>query len=279
MNNINRTVYGSFLQTCQLMKLKFTMMPSSTLNEKFNIQNGTTVAAGEIPGVGYYAIGNGGHKYVSIDGISRPEPLQHLATDAALFNHIPFVLRPTSNDLTQAERSKYGLRKLETHSGESYYAYYLRRLSTADITASTEYRIVANGSTTVSTFVPNASNLNPVPSELATSGTNAVTGDYVASSAKLPLTFTADEVSELLNVAKVLYKDEKFAIISEVAIVSGVDKVVQVQSTSGTINFNEVIGAQVYSFYNTHMDMAFLNTGLTMLLDVGSTEPLFKIES
>ena len=63
------------------------------------------------------------------------------------------------------------------------------------------------------------------------------------------------------------------------AIVSGVDKVVQVQSTSGTINFNEVIGAQVYSFYNTHMDMAFLNTGLTMLLDVGSTEPLFKIES
>lgn len=278
MENITRTVYGSYLQTCLLMGLPFNVKDSTTLNEKFSIATGILPDITDIPRMKYYAIGNGGHRMsVGGDGIAIPQPVQHRATDAACFNHLPFVLREPAADLTAPERAKYGLRREETHNGTRYIAYYLRRLELAGVVPAMEYKTVADGSTTTTPFVPNASNLNPVPPELDSSGVNVTTGDYTSSTAKTTLALTPSEVTELLNVAEILYANDGYAIISEIALVSGVDKVVQSPSVGATmINFNDVIAAQVCSHINTFFPLKFSNNGVEILLDVGATEPLFS---
>lgn len=278
MDNIVRTVYSSYLQTCGLLKLPFELKPNTTLNEKFNIQSGVSPTADQIPTLGYFAIGNGGHKYVTgAGGISVPEPVQHRATDAALFNHLPFVLREPVLDLSPAQRTNYALRKQVTYNGKSYWAYYLKRFTRDNVKASMEYRVVNNGVTVTSPFVPNSSNLNPTPPDLNSSGVNVVTGDYVASTAKFELNLAGEDVAELLHVAQVMYDDDAYAIISEIGLCTGVDKVVSASGVSGNFNFTEVIAAQIATFVSIHSAVKFSSNGIQILLDVGSSEPLMNL--
>lgn len=278
MDNIVRTVYSSYLQTCGLLKLPFELKANTTLNEKFNIQSGVAPTVEQIPTLGYFAIGNGGHKYVTgAGGISVPEPVQHRATDAALFNHLPFVLREPELDLSPAQRTNYALRKQVTYNGKSYWAYYLKRFTRDNVKASMEYRVVNNGVTVTSPFVPNSSNLNPTPPDLNSSGVNVVTGDYVASTAKFELNLAEEDVAELLHVAQVMYDDDAYAIISEIGLCTGVDKVVSASGVSGNFNFTEVIAAQIATFVSIHSAVKFSSNGIQILLDVGASESLFNL--
>lgn len=278
MNNIVRTVYSSYLQTCGLLKLLFELKSSTTLNEKFNIQAGVAPTEDQMPGLGYFALGNGGHKYITgAGGISVPEPVQHRATDAALFNHLPFVLREPELDLSPAQRANYALRKQVTYNGKSYWAYYLKRFTRDNVKAMMEYRVVNNGSTVASPFVPNASNLNPTPPDLTTGGVNVVSGDYVASTAKFELNLAEEDVAELLHVAEVIYDSDAYAIISEIALCTGVDKTVSVPGVTGNFNFSEAIAVQVATFCSVHSAVKFSQNGLQIVLDVGAVEPMFNL--
>lgn len=280
MENIVRTIYGSHVQDCAFLGLPFQMMENSTLNEKFNIEAGVMPVSGTVPKGRYWAIGNGGHKFsVGEGGLSKPEPLQHRARDAALFNHIPFVLREPSLDLSSGERAKYALRKQITVNGLTYIAYYLKRIDFTGVSAEPLFKTVTDGTTVTTPFQPTTADLNPTPPDLDPSGVNLPTGDYLTVSAKLPLSLTQEECLELLNVANLLFGDEEFAIISEVALVTAVDKTVTAGgSGQPTFNFNEVIAAQVASFVNTFFPAKFSNNGINILLDVGATEPLFKLD-
>lgn len=279
MENIVRTIYGSYLQTCNLLGLPFSRKANTTLNEKFNIQADTLPTMSDMPKTRYYGIGNGGHRMsVGADGIAKPQPIQHRSTDAALFNHLPFVLREPQNDLANTERANYGLRREEMWNGVRYIAYYLKRIPTSTVVAEMEYKTVTNGTTNTTPFVPDSSNLNPTPPELSPTGVNVTTGDYTTASAKISLALSAWEVEELLNVARIIYDDENAAIISEICLVSGIDKVVQVPGVgTSVLNFNEVICAQVVSHLNSFFALAFSKNGTEMILDVGATEPLYKL--
>lgn len=281
MELICRTIYGSYIQTCALLGKPVVLAPNSTLNEKLGIQTGIAFAAGQIPNMRYAAIGNGGHKMVmGANGISRPEPIQHRSTDAALYSQIPFVLRLQDNDLTAVQRQKYAHRRTEVHDGITYVAYYLKRLDYLDVSTEMKYQSVADGVTTTTSFIPNNSNLNPTPPDLSNSGVNVTTGDYVSSVANIPFTLDVDEVNEVINVANIIYGDAGYAIISEIALCAGVDKVVATVGVSGTtFNFNEVIGAQVVSFVNSFFAMNFSNNGLAVTFGVGATEPLGLLTS
>lgn len=281
MNNTARSIFGAYLQTCQLVGLPFVLAPNTTLNEKLNIQANLVPAANDMPHMRYVAIGNGGHRMqAGADGMAIPKPIQHRSTDAELFNHLPFVLRDLANDLTAQERVNYGLRRIETHDGNSYIAYYLKRLDLSAVVPKMEYNAVANDTTTTTVFVPNSSNLNPTPPAINNSGANTVTGDFVTASAKIPFLFTSNDVDEYLNVCRVIYGSEDYAIISEIALCSGLDRTVSVSSVnSGTFNFNEVIAAQVVSFISTFTAMQFTRDGLNMAYDCGATEPLFLLNA
>lgn len=281
MESVTRTVYSSYIQTCMLLNIAPAYPANSTLNQKFGIQNGILPISSQRPSLGYYCIGNRGHQLVvGGEGIPKPEPVQHRATDAALYGHIPFVLREISDDLTSTERARYALRREEQHNGDTYVAYYLRRLDMTNVTPTMNYKVVTNGVEQTTAFVPNSSNLNPTPPDIINSGVNVTNGEYVSASAILTLSLTESDALELINVAKVLYNDEYFAIISEIGLCTGVDKVVQVTSSQGgTFNFNEAIVVQIASHIPAMIPLKFSNTGTDITLACGATEPLFSLSS
>jgi hypothetical protein len=278
MESITRTVYGSYIQTCLLLGIAPEYPANTTLNEKFNINASIRPTQDDRPHLGYYAVGLRGHQIkVGTNGIPKPENVPHQATDAALYGHLPFVLRPIDNDLTSVQRQRYALRREESHNNQRYIAYYLKRIDLRNVIPAMLLKVVSNGQTQTSPFVPNTSNLNPTPPDIADTGVNLVDGSYVAASARVSLEFTEDDATELLNAAKVLYDDEGYAIISEIALCTGVDKVVQITSPNGNFNMNEAIGVQITSHIPAMYALKFNNTGVGINLDVGATEPLFRL--
>ena len=279
MESVCRTAYGAYLQSCLMLGIPHVIQQYTTLNEKLGIQSGITLAPGTLPKVQYYCIGNGGHSMtMGADNIPLSKIKQHKATDAALFNQLPFVLREPANDLGPADRAKYGLRKEVVINTVSYIAYYLRRVVMDDVEARLEYRNVNEGVITVTPFVPTADNLNPTPTIINNIGVNTANGDYITCTSQMPLSFTPDEIAEFLNVASIMYGDENYAIISEIGLCSGGDKVIAATSSTGaSFNFNEAIGVQIVSHISAFHAARYSTNGLEKILDVGSNSVLLNI--
>jgi hypothetical protein len=278
MEGITRTCWGGLLQTCMWLRRPYIVLPNTTLNEKLGIRETDKPPVGVYPFMGYLAVGNGGHKLsLSADGVLGTDPLQQKATNGSPFKLMPFVLREQSDDLTQAQRARFALRKEEEHGGVRYYAYYLMRLPLENVNPSLESLVIDGGVKTVAPYVPDSSVLNPVPDELSPTGVNTVDGDYISVTAKVPVDLTADDMTELLNVAKILFGDEKYAIVSEFVMCQGLDKMVDSPAPgNATIPFNEAIAVQVASFVPGFVAAKFSKTGFDMMLDAGTTEPLFS---
>lgn len=285
MEQIVRTVYGAYLQTVQLMGLKFALTPHTSLNEKYGINDTATLPNGVTPTLNYVAIGNGGHQMVmGANNISVPQPVQHLPTDAALYNQLPFVLRLPSNDLTTAQQANYRLRKNVTYNGQAYIAYYLKTLNLTQVSASVNlnvpqlmFKTVQNGTVTSTPFAPTTANLNPTPPTTTTTGAVSTTGNYVSAASQVPFLLNSFDLAEFSNVANIIYGDPAYAIISEIALCSGIDI-----ATSGTFNslaqnYTDVAAAQVMNFISTFYPVQFMQDNINVLFDVGAVEPLFTV--
>lgn len=276
-----RTIYGAYLQTCQLLGVPFVLTPNSTLNEKFLASHDIALNSTDMPKMQYLAVGNGGHR-MKVSGNSTlqvPDPIMHRTTDAALFNHLPFVLRPEANDLTPTERLRYAIRVTETHDGEGYFAYYLRRIDLTGVAAEKQLKHVEDGVTDTLPFVPTLDNLSPEPPLTPPGGSIPTTGDYAVASARVTVVLDEFDIVELKNVALVIEGSEDFAIISEMAMVSGVEKAVNALDYLGaTFVFNEVIAAQCVA-HLTGMFHVLKGTsnGITTIFDTGATEPLWLL--
>ena len=281
MENSTRTIYGSYVQTCLLTRSPVIYMPYTTLNEKLAINASILPSSVDLPSLSYYVVGNGGHQLaVSAGGVPKPEPVQHRGTDASLYNQLPFVIRAVNNDLSPTLRARYVLRRLETHNGIDYVVYYGRRLDKTNLVPSMKYRVVANGETSTTPFVPNSSHLHPTPPTVSNTGVNTVDGDYTTASAVIDLVMTADDMTEFLNVADVLFDDDGYAIISEIGLCTGVDKIVTVNAFGGgTFQYNEAIGVQIISHIPAMIPAKYSNEGTDISLDIGSTEPLWSLGS
>lgn len=279
MELITRTIYGSYLQTVMLMELPYEMKPFTTLNERFDILKGVPPPATQRPAMKYWTIGNGGHRFdCAADSIPKPEPIQHRATDASCYNPIPFALVEPTQDIAAGERVKFCLRKEIQVNGRTYVAYYGRRMNLTGVTAQMQLKTVRDGVTTTTGFVANSSNLNPTPPDINSTGVNITDGNYVVATAKVTLSLTPADARLLIDMSQVMYGDPNFAIISEIALFSGVDRDVNVTSPGGgSYTFTDVIAAQVNSFVNTFFPVAYSNNGIELILDVGATEPLLKI--
>lgn len=194
----NRTVYGAYLQTCQLLGLPFDLKPNTTLNEKLGIQESATLIQSEMPHVRYFCIGNGGHDVKSAGGKSIPVALQHRPSDPVPFSLIPFVLRQVDDDLNATQRQRYALRRTKSYNGVNYFEYSARRIDITGVTAKMYYHEVDAGTTTVTEFTPDASNLSPVPPDLSNTGINTATGDYLTASARLMLMMDDFDIAEII---------------------------------------------------------------------------------
>jgi hypothetical protein len=278
MEHIVRTVYSASLQTNQLLGLPTVIKEHSTLNEKFNIHQDVVMADIDKPTLKYITIGNGGHRMVmGTNNIYIPQPIQHTPRHAALYNHLPFVLRLPLDDLAPSERIKYRLRRLETHDGVVYVAYYLKVLDVSATITQLELRNVTDGITTSTAFVPTIADLNPTPPPLTPGGVISTTGDYISATAKVPFLMTTTDIAEFLNVANIIYGDVNYGIISEVGLCSGIDKNLMGNFNGVSSSYTDAIGVQIVSFINTFFATNFANDELRVLFDIGSTETMLNL--
>lgn len=280
ISKITRTVYGARIQNIQFSGLPYSHVPNSTLNEKFNIHPGVLPDNNAIPRVRYFTIGNRGHENrTGSDSQPYTVPRKHDPSDAALYQHLPFVLRRPSEDLNAIERSHYGLRRFETIGGQTYVAYYLKRIDMSNVVPNMLINTTVDGVTTSLPFVPTGANLNPVPGPVPPEGVVTTDGTTISSSSVLTLGFTENDVSEFMDAINILYENPYYGVISEIGLVAGADKVVPLlnpdNSQSGS--FNEVVSATITTHVCDYYPVAFANRGFDFNLNIGAAEPLFTI--
>lgn len=274
-SNVVRTAPASVLQTGQYIGKSIKILPNSTLNQKLSIQASQLPIDGEVPTVKYVVIGCGGHDFVtSADGKKRWKSVKHTFRHTGLYNQLPFVLRREDNDLTVAERANYRLRRIETHGGVRYIAYYARVLDLSETVVTLEHRRVENGVTTPTPFEPTLEDLSPTPPILVSDEAVTTTGNYIASSAKVRFTMTAADLEEFQAACRVIFGEDGFATISEMATVSGIER--NVTSQFGGINqtYAEAVYAQITSHIATAWVTEYQNDGLSITLDIGNVEPV-----
>lgn len=275
METVTTTIYGSYIQTCQLLNKQPNILQYTTLNEKFNIYKDEVLYDGEIPRLAYVAIGNGGHKLsTGANGIGFNTPVLHTPRHASLYSHMPFVLRTVDNDLTAIERDRFRLRKVIDINGVTYVAYYLRVLDLAPISPAMEHKLVENNTIYTNDFIPAASDLEPTPPNLDPNATNTTTGEYLASTAKIPFVMDSNDIIELQNACRILYGSDEYAIISEVALCTGIERALDGDFNGTIASYNEAIAVQVSGFINTLYSTKYINDKIDVVFDVGAVEPL-----
>lgn len=273
---IRRTAWAANLERCKLRGKPLVVYPNTTLNERFKIEKDAKLQPTEYPDFKYWAIGDGGHRMaIGNDSRSFIEPIEHLPTHASAFNAIPFVMREENNDLTNVERKKYALRRMEEHGGKQYFCYYLKSIPDNGQPPKFELTTVVNGVENTVDYVPDTSNLYPQPTQVPPDSAETTNSSYITMSETMDIIFDENDVAELFNVARILYGDSKRAIISEVLLCSGFPRDVQAAGAGGAIfTFKESIVSQVMAFISTYQQMSFSTRGFEMQLEVGATEPM-----
>lgn len=317
---ITRTVTGSALQTERGLGLKHNVPEYTTLNQAIsertivaNLPEALTKGMEVLPAYNYetdtdkiftqyICIGNGGHRNVT-DGSSSDNagfvngsnnnvvsavpytlPVPHLATDTGLYNMIPFLIRPVTDDLTISERRDYALRRTIEKDGVLYAAYFARKLDYERVTPVINITQVVDGESTVMEFVPTINNLRPShPTE-----DTSYSADYANVSAAVKLIWTEDQIQDIKDACRILYGSENLAIISEIAVCSGVEKAVtQKYPNTGAQNpiqvaantFFEAVACQVVMHISTYVPISFADREYSLELNLGATEPLFGVSS
>ncbi len=281
MDNTTRTVYAALLQTNLFLDLPHNYATHSTLNEALGINSNILPNTSEKNSLKFWTIGIRGHQGdIGTNGLLLVKPIPHRATDGNNYYTLPFVLREVGNDLTPTERAKYALRKEEVISGVTYIAYYARRIDFTGVTSGMKLITVDSQSETVSDFVPGVSNLNPTPPTLPNTGTTIVSGEYVAATARISIGMTPQEAQEFRNVCDILFQTTDYALVSEIALCTGVNRSIQYTNGPTTISMNEGIGVQVATFIPSmnHLNSSS-NNGFELELDVGVREPMYTFQT
>lgn len=280
MDNINRTVYAALVQTAAYLGVPTPILENTTLNEALDILRTDRPGPNERPTVSLFVWGNLGQHWVPHEnGGFENYPVLHRSTDANLYGLMPFVLRELNDDLPPTMRNSYALRKQVSYNGRNYIGYYARRFSKENVVPVASYVTVPENGTPVTTaFEPTRANLNPVKPVYLNNGVWATSGDYVTVKAHIELNLNAAELQEMRNVVRIIYGSESFASMTEIGVCTCVDRVIRATGSGGaTFNFNEAVAAQIASHMNVNFDLKSTNDYLSIEVDVGANEPLYKI--
>lgn len=274
-SNVCRTALAVALQSSKLIGKPMEFPANSTLNELFNINpeahNGQTT----LPNLMYYCIGRGGHRaFTDPDGEVVLDPIPHSTRDTGLYRPVPFVLRPINNDLTVDERNNYRLRRMETHNGQQYYAYYLKKLELPTNGVELLIETVVDGVATATPFQYSRDDLSPTPPELSPTGTIVAAAQSVRASIRIEVDFNEWDTNEYYNVCRILKGTDQHAMISEIGLVSGIDIDVSADVNGSQVSIREVAGAQINVFISIPIIVASANRGFMHAFDLGEGEPL-----
>jgi hypothetical protein len=273
MKNVTRTIWGAALQAYQLAGLPYSTPVNTTLNELYNIQSGVQPTA--TPAIGYMGVGNGAHVAATgSNGFPLMITVPHFCTDAALFNGTPLLMRPLTSDITPAQMASYGMRVVKTYNGIQYACYYLKKIDLSSVAPVINYNANNNGTIAVTPYAATSNNLNPTKPSVAAGGTIQTSADYLTVQMVLSLGFTENDAVEFVNCATIIYGDPKYAVISEIMLVTANRQTAIGAGASGQFTYNEAFGAQVHSFIDDYISVADTDQGFDFDLDLGAGEPL-----
>ena len=280
MKNSTRTIYGSYLQAVQSRQAPFSVIPNSTLNEKLLILDDYELTDDQIPRINYIGIGIGGHYSLpGQEGIPVTRYNLFNPRFASLYKQMPFVLRAVGDDIPVASRSKYRLRKLVEINGEMFIAYYLKIISDVATTPTINYMSKQDGDYQTLPFQPSADNLNPTPPTISNYETNYTDSNYYVVSDVVEFVMTKDDINEYINVARIMFGSEEYAIISEIGVFSGVDVVRAPLPNTDNVEYKEVVACQLNAYLAAKEDISYATTDLSMAIDLGDIDPLIDIST
>lgn len=271
------TIYALQAQNAQYRGRQHVVMANTSLNQKFDVQANQTYNETDRVAARYFAIGDGGH-FNTLGNGNRPLTgyYSHTPDDAALFKHMPFVLRRTNNDLQPVDRAKYRMRKIVSIGGETYIAYYLKLLSNADSAIATKLRTEVDGVVTQSDFIPTLANLSPSPQ--TQQHLLDLQNQYLVTTSEVQFSMSATEVADFLEACNILYGDTNFGIISEIAVVQGVDRQVTGDLNGQAITYTEAIGAQCANFVSHDERLTSSEDEFALTVDISGIQPMYKPE-
>jgi len=272
-----KTIYHTQLELLRALKEPFAPMAHSTLNEKFNIAANETLPVDTYPEFKWIAIGRGGHRgRITGDGLTVIDVLQHNITHAALYEHIPFIVREVNDDLTAVERDKYGMRTLVERDGVQYFAYYLMKMDYVNTFPVVNELLVENGEVTTTEYTAVPAQLNPTPIPYSNTIANDATGLHLSVASTLELSLDKTAIEEIINAVEVLYGDVSYAVISEVATVTGISSVYDTTLGGVNVSYNEVLAAQIANHIPTNIDLKFTTESINQQYSLGYTSPFIR---
>ncbi len=279
MDNVTRTIYGSYVQTCQFNGTPYVAIPNTTLNQKFNVLPDQHISGNTLPYLQYYGIGLGGVTMeLGTNGIYIPTPVLYKPDQASLYKPIPFLMRPVNEDVASNIRENYRMRAIVTFNNVSYVAYYLKVLPISANPPQIQLINVNNGTTNSYPYSPSADVLNPTPPNITTQNQNVTVANYLSVSNQVPLKLDSNDISEIQNCCNIIYGNPDYAVLSEIALCTGLDYAATASINGVSTGYQEAIDVQVSSFIQDLFALQFSNTEVDLLLDIGSTEPLLVIQ-
>jgi len=265
--NSQRTMYGIHLGMNLMLGLDHTDLPNTTLNEKFNILPQQTIPSGVYPKANYFTIGIGGS---GITSASAYKFSKHRAMDGALFDHIPFIVRPVISDLSGTERDKYRLRVVETHNSVSYACYYgkvvpniINRNTLSEITTT------VGGLTSIKEITSNdPSILSPIP-RVIDNYLDTTQTQFMTKTTKLEFSLYIAELAEVRDA--MLITRGVVSDLTEIGIVAGID--------TGVAGSKEITNAILVYFAEINIiDQVFLASDQDYIrnIEIGGAEVVLR---
>ena len=267
------SIYGLKLINAFLANRYYSVIPNTTLNEKFNIMTDQHIPKGTVehptfPKLRYFVIGTGGLDVINSNADYKMSG--HRVLDAALFNHIPFILRPVINDITPEQRLKYRLRKELIIDGQYYYAYYAKVIDLVDYR---DYNFIikkVDGQDILSIMDEDSYTfLNPVPYFKPTDKDAVLNVDTVINRYKMEFNLSVNEQIELQNVLSILQLDTTK--ITEIGVCHGYDVIAPYGY--------ETIDTQISYFVDIDLDTQIdfdLTKPFERNIELGGAEPFFR---
>jgi len=264
INTAKETVYLSKLTISAIFNKKYNPSEFETLNEALDVLplvEPNTISVHDTFCIG---IGIGGH-YTRKDNNDRIiTNIPHKATDVSLYKPVPFIIRKREDDIDSTERSKYRFRIFINKDGVEYVAYYLKVVNIED--SETVVETDNNGVATTDSYTPSYNNLHPgfVPDDennLPRSNVRYINGSNVS------VEINQEEQVEIKDAVRILYGNENYSILSEMALYAGIDTITTSQSYVGgivsTIMYKEMLKTVPLYFITSFYDIVRQNNDIS----------------
>lgn len=272
--NLTRTVIGAQLQTAKHLNLPYTVLPNTTINEKYNNHADAALGEGEYPVNFYLGISQVGVK-VEDDGdlLTKITPIPFRSRFLDLYKPLPFITRPLTSDLTPQERAKYRMRVVKEINGTIYALYYLLPI---DLSFSSIVPIktrIVNGELIQEEFIPTLDDLNPTPPVIDNNQQNITSNVFYSTRSNVNIEISEELFSEIANSALIINGDSLKSVIKQIGIYTGLDRVVSGTFSTGTSNYTDAVVVQLNGAIPTFLTHELMRGNNTITFDIGATEP------